>query len=101
MEKTYIKIDSKGNIISTFVGNDDKFVENNDVIDITKFNNKEKIVDNPNYFKFNDNKIDELSIKEKEKINKELSPPNQNSVYDLIKNISERLDKIEKSLKQK
>jgi len=90
MEKTYIKTDSEGNIIATFVGNDNKFMENNEVIDITKLKNKEKIIESPQHFKFKDKKISELTTIEKEKVDKELKPPvQQDSIYDLIKNLSD------------
>lgn len=102
MEKTFIKLDGEGKVIAVFVGNDDKFLENNNVIDITKNKNKDKIVESPQHFKFKDKKISELTTIEKEKVDKELKPPvQQDSIYDLIKNLSDRLDKIEKDLKVK
>ncbi len=104
MEKTLIKLDTDGKIIAVINSNDPTllFQEEEIVVDITKLKNKEKIKDNPNHFKFKDKKISELTTIEKEKVDKELKPPvQQDSIYDLIKNLSDRLDKIEKDLKVK
>lgn len=104
MEKTFIKLDSDGKILATVTSNDKTltFADDEIVIDISKNKNKEKIKENPKYFKFKDKKIIELSEVEKEKVDEELKPPvQQNTVYDLIEKINERLDKIEKTLKVK
>ena len=102
MEKTFIKLDNEGKIIATITSNDKTLSFADDVVvDISKNKDKEKIKENPKHFKFKDKKISELTSVEKEKVDKDLIPPRQDSIYDLVKNISDRLEKVEKTLKIK
>jgi len=103
-EKTFIKTDTEGKILVVVTSNDPTLVFDDAeiVTDISKDKNKERIAENPKHFKFKDKKISELSQLEKEKVDEESKPLVQpDSIYDLIKNISNRLDKVEKTLKIK
>lgn len=104
MEKTFIKLDTEGKILSTVITNDKtlSFGKEEIVLDITKNKDKKNIVENTRYFKFKDKRVSELTTAEKEKVDKELKPPiQQDSIYNLIKSLSDRLEKIEKDLKIK
>jgi len=99
MEKTFIKIDNNGKIIAIITTNDDTLVFSKDeiVMDISERTDKDKIIKNIKYFIVKDNKISELTLAEKVTVDKELKIPiPTNNIDNLIKNINDRLDKLEK-----
>lgn len=73
MNKSFIKYDITGKIICVVNSNDKslKIGDGKNIVDITNFKDKEKVKENPNYFKFNKNKLVELTNKQKVKINNE------------------------------
>jgi hypothetical protein len=100
MKKTFVKIEDTGELGAVITSNDPTLIITPDMLDITDDENKDIIKTNSSHFKSENGLVIELSDEEKKIVDKKKeSMKIENPILKEIQKINERLDKLEKKLK--